>query len=196
MKFMVHFVLMITLLAVSCVGMHLYILEGEMNEVRQAQMYNAEVSTALEYGGRGLRFAEATQYIATMAEERASELAYKLDVAASMVCSLEEQLAQATATVESQCETIKDLIDQNSELQNDYQWMSTELESVKARLATAKAELEEALLTLDETTLELEDAKKLISKYESGVVPFPPELIPEPEVADLEVIQPESPDVE
>jgi len=195
MKFMVNLVLVITLLATACVGLHLYIVEGEMNEIRQAKAYNTEVSHSLEYGVRGLLFAEQTQYIATMAEERASELAYKLDMAASMVSSLEEQLAQATATVEAQCETIKDLIDQNSELQNDNQWMATELKSVKARLVIAERELGEALLSLDETTLELEAAKKRISELMSGVVPLPPEII-QPVIPEPEIIQPESPDVE
>lgn len=191
MKLVVNFVVILILLAVACVGMHLYIVEGELNEIRRAKAYNTEVSRALESGNRAICFAEGTQYIATMAEERASELAYKLDVAASMVCSLEEQLAQATATVESQCESIRDLIDQNSELQNDNQWMSTELESVKARLETAEAELEEALISLDETILELEDVKKTITELMSGM----PETSVDPDGNHIP-IESETPNVE
>jgi len=197
MKLMVNFVVVITLLAVACVGMHLYIVEGEMNDIRQAKAYNVEVSSALEAGNRAIRFAESTQYIAVMAEERASELAYKLDVAAAMVCSLEEQLAQATSTVESQCDSIKELIDQNSELQNDNQWMMVELDSVKARLATAEAELEEALISLDETTLELEDAKKCIDDLRGIIVPLPPAEPVEPiDPTDSWTPELEIPDVE
>lgn len=155
MKFINNFVVLIVLLAVACVGMHLYIVEGELNDVREAKAYNTEIAEILNQEAAAIRFAKNSQYVAVMAEERATALAYKLDIAASMVATLEEQLAQATATVESQCESIRDLIDQNSELHNNNTWLQTEMERLEAHLDTLRDELEEALESLGEVQEEL-----------------------------------------
>ena len=148
---------LVAMLTVGCVGLHLYIVEDEMNEIRQARKFNVELRTANLTSQDALAFARDTQYIALMAEERATELAYKLNVAASMVKTLEEHLKNALLTVETQATEIQDLIDQNSELQNNNQWMMEENERLKAQIEIIKADLEAALVALDEKAIELDE---------------------------------------
>jgi hypothetical protein len=148
---------LVAALTVGCVGLHLYIVEDEMNEIRQAWKFNVELRAANLTSKDALDFARDTQYIALMAEERATELAYKLNVAASIVATLEEHLENAILTVETQAAEIQDLIDQNSELQNNNQWMMDENERLRTLVEAVKVDLEAALAALDEKAIELEE---------------------------------------
>lgn len=148
---------LVAALTVGCVGLHLYIVEDEMNEIRQARKFNVELRAANLTSQDALDFAYDTQYVALMAEERATELAYKLNVAASIVATLEEHLENALLTVETQAVEIQDLIDQNSELQNNNQWMMDENERLRDLLETVRIDLETTLAALDEKILELEE---------------------------------------
>lgn len=157
---------LVAALTVGCVGLHLYIVEDEMNEIRQAWKFNVELRAANLMNQDALDFARDTQYVALMAEERATELAYKLNVAASMVATLEEHLANALLTVETQAVEIQDLIDQNSELRNDNEWMMDENDYLKTLVETVRTDLEAALATLDEKILELEDAQEEVENLQ------------------------------
>ena len=128
---------LVAALTIGCVGLHLYSVEDEMNEIRQAWKFNVELRATNLMHQKALDFARDTQYVALMAEERATELAYKLNIAASMVATLEEHLKNALLTVETQAVEIQDLIDQNSELQNNNQWMMGENECLRVLVNTA-----------------------------------------------------------
>lgn len=147
---------LVTALTIGCVGLHLYIVEDEMNEIRQARKFNVELRAANLTSQDALDFARDTQSVALMAEERATELAYKLNIAASMVATLEEHLENALLTVETQAVEIQDLIDQNSELRNNNQWMMDENEHLRIQIETVRVDLEAALAALDEKDIELE----------------------------------------
>jgi len=179
MRFINLLIALVMTMTIASVGLQLYVVEDEMNEIRQGRAYNKELMEANLTAREAVQFAQGTQYIAVMAEERATELGYKLEVAASIVATLEEQLENATATVERQAEEIQDLIDQNSELQNDYQWMSEEKLRLESQLETTKAELEAALNSLSEATVELDEKTKKLEEAEAtidllmGIIPLP-----------------------
>jgi chromosome segregation ATPase len=185
MKILNLLLALVTMLTVGCVGLHLYIVEDELNEIRQARKFNVEMEAENTIAQSALVFARDTQYIALMAEERATELAYKLTRAASMVATLEEQLTNAIATVETQALEIQDLIDQNSELQTGNQWMEGELQRLRADVDSARRDLETALAALDDKTIELAETATELADRERELAIVREELEdlrPEPDV--------------
>jgi hypothetical protein len=141
MKYYIQLVTLITLLAVACVGMHVYVVESELNDARELQQQNLATMAILNQASDAITFARSTQIIAIMAEERAYELAYKLDVAASVIGTLEAQLVESISALESQSLQLQDLIDQNSELQTTNSWNTVELERLKRKLQTVQDDL-------------------------------------------------------
>lgn len=152
--------LVVVFLAVGCVGMHLYIVETELNDVRQTQVHQAELNGALEAANHAIVFATETQYIAVMAEERAAELASKLDIASLIVATLEEQLEHATSVVESQCEQLRDLIDLNSELQTNSTRQDTEMDQMREEQGVLEEELIDALRVAETRRMALVEARE------------------------------------
>jgi hypothetical protein len=160
MKIVNALAVLVVFLAVACVGMHLYIVETELNEVRQTANQQSGQNELLDAASRAIAFASETQYIAVMAEERAAELAAKLDVASLIVACLEEQLEQATSVVESQCEQLRELIDLNSELQTNSDWQTEEMGRVLEEQAALEEELIDALQVAEDRRMALAEVQE------------------------------------
>jgi hypothetical protein len=149
--------------------MHLYVVETELNEVRQTASQQGELTQALWAADRAIVFASETQYIAVMAEERAAELAAKLDTASLIVAVLEEQLEQATSVVESQCEQLRELIDLNSELQADSAWQYGEMERILEEQAILEEELIDARQVAGDRRVALAEIQERLDVAEAEI---------------------------
>jgi hypothetical protein len=195
MKIVNTLTVLVVLMAVACVGMHLYIVEGEFNVVRQTTIQQAELNGALEAADRAIVFATETQYIAVMAEERACELGAKLDAASLIVGILEEHLEQATSVVESQCEQIRELIDLNSDLQSNSTWQDEEMARILAEQQVLEEELIDALHVAEDRRLALVEAQGRIDVTAATLATLEGELSQAlaelaKTLAELEALQP------
>ncbi len=142
MKFVNTLVIMLVFFALSYVAGYTLVVENELDRFRQARINNTEELEAITQATEALEFARNSQYVAVMAEERASELSYKLNVVASIMASLEEQLLQAELIIEEQSEQIQDLVDQNNELQDINAFMADKLLYMEEHLDNLLLELE------------------------------------------------------
>lgn len=155
MKYYIQLVTLITLLAVACVGMHVYVVESELKDIRELHQQNLGTVALLNQASDAITFAKSTQIIAIMAEERAYELAYKLDVAASVIGTLEAQLVESISALEAQSLQLQDLIDQNSELQTTNSWNEGEIVRLNREMQTLKDDLAATKLQLASFQLEI-----------------------------------------